>query len=211
MIIIADNQPLTRLGMYALAMRAGRGKVVEDVASKKNLREKMAAAVKGVVVLDYTSFDFKGIEDFLILHKRFPDFGWVLCSSELSEDFIRRAAAEENIGIVFKDSEETEIVRALEAALHGSRYLSPQAKAIVESERKHSEIEDTLTHTELEVLKMIARGMTVKEIAAERISSTHTIITHKKNIFRKLSVNNVYEATKYALRAGLIEMMEYYI
>lgn len=58
---------------------------------------------------------------------------------------------------------------------------------------------------------MIARGKSVKEIAAERFSSTHTIITHKKNIFRKLGVNNVYEATKYAIRAGIVEMMEYYI
>ena len=51
----------------------------------------------------------------------------------------------------------------------------------------------------------------VKEIAAERNSSIHTITTHKKNIFRKLQINSVYEATKYALRAGLLEMVEYYI
>jgi DNA-binding NarL/FixJ family response regulator len=58
---------------------------------------------------------------------------------------------------------------------------------------------------------MIARGLSVKEIAQERVSSIHTIVTHKKNIFRKLEVNNVYEATKYALRAGLVEMVEYYL
>jgi DNA-binding NarL/FixJ family response regulator len=63
----------------------------------------------------------------------------------------------------------------------------------------------------VEILRMIARGMTVKEIAAERVSSIHTIVTHKKNIFRKLEVNNVHEATKYALRAGLVEMVEYYL
>jgi DNA-binding NarL/FixJ family response regulator len=51
----------------------------------------------------------------------------------------------------------------------------------------------------------------VKEIAQQRVSSIHTIVTHKKNIFRKLEVNNVYEATKYALRAGLVEMVEYYL
>ena len=61
------------------------------------------------------------------------------------------------------------------------------------------------------ILKLIAHGKSVKEIAKERISSIHTIITHKKNIFRKLGVNNVYEATKYALRAGLVDMVEYYI
>ena len=42
-------------------------------------------------------------------------------------------------------------------------------------------------------------------------TSVHTIVTHKKNIFRKLEINNVYEATRYALRAGLVEMADYYI
>jgi DNA-binding NarL/FixJ family response regulator len=55
---------------------------------------------------------------------------------------------------------------------------------------------------------MIALGKSVKEIAEERISSVHTITTHKKNIFRKLEVNNVFEATKYALRSGLIDAMD---
>ena len=68
-----------------------------------------------------------------------------------------------------------------------------------------------MTPTEREVLRLIASGKTVKEIAALRNSSVHTIITHKKNLFRKLEVNNVYEATKYALKAGLIELVEYYI
>ncbi|MDY6099278.1 MAG: LuxR C-terminal-related transcriptional regulator, partial [Bacteroidaceae bacterium] len=56
-----------------------------------------------------------------------------------------------------------------------------------------------------------AYGKSVKEIAAERNSSVHTITTHKKNIFRKINVNTIYEATKYALRAGLLEMVEYCI
>jgi DNA-binding NarL/FixJ family response regulator len=54
-------------------------------------------------------------------------------------------------------------------------------------------------------------GKSVREIAEERISSVHTIATHKKNIFRKLEVNNIHEATKYALRSGLIDSMDYYI
>ncbi|MBP7985385.1 MAG: response regulator transcription factor, partial [Bacteroidaceae bacterium] len=68
-----------------------------------------------------------------------------------------------------------------------------------------------LTPTETEILKDIALGMTTKEIAEKRISSFHTVNTHRKNIFRKLKVNNAYEATKYALRAGLIDSAEYYI
>ena len=68
-----------------------------------------------------------------------------------------------------------------------------------------------LTKTETDVLIAIAQGMTTKEIAEKRFSSFHTINTHRKNIFRKLGVNNVHEATKYALRAGLIDAADYYI
>jgi DNA-binding CsgD family transcriptional regulator len=54
-------------------------------------------------------------------------------------------------------------------------------------------------------------GKSTKEIASERFSSIHTITTHRKNIFRKIGVNSVHEATRYALRAGLIDQADYYI
>lgn len=209
--IIADNHDLTRAGMRSFILRAVNGGIIDDVYSKKELSGKMTERKTGIVVLDYTTFDFRGIEDFLVLHKRFPEFSWVLCSGELSENFIRRAGVEENIGIVFKESSTGDIIHALESATHGSRHLCREAAAVISSTPGHHVIEDKLTPAEIEILKMIARGMSVKEIAAERVSSVHTVTTHKKNIFRKLGVNNVYEATKYALRAGLLEMMEYYI
>lgn len=51
----------------------------------------------------------------------------------------------------------------------------------------------------------------VKEIAAMRFNSEFTISTHKKNIFSKLGVNNAHDATKYALRTGIIDLVDYYI
>ncbi|MDE6755159.1 MAG: response regulator transcription factor [Muribaculaceae bacterium] len=209
--IIADNQYLTHLGLHSILKNRIHGVRIHDVFTKKELISAMQSERSGVVVLDYTNFDFTGIDNFLILHKRFPDFCWVLCSGELSDDFVRRVNAEENIGVVFKECASGEILKALEAAAYGNRYLCQQAAAQTALPPGKKEIEEVLTPTEIEILKLIAHGKSVKEIAAERGSSTHTITTHKKNIFRKLGVNNVYEATKYALRAGLLEMMEYYI
>lgn len=71
--------------------------------------------------------------------------------------------------------------------------------------------ENRLTPTETEILRDIALGLTTREIAEKRYSSFHTVNTHRKNIFRKISVNNVHEATRYALRAGLVDSAEYYI
>ena len=68
-----------------------------------------------------------------------------------------------------------------------------------------------LTRAETEILKDIALGMTTKEIAEKRFSSFHTVNTHRKNIFRKLGVNNLHEATKYAFRAGLVDSADYCI
>ena len=68
-----------------------------------------------------------------------------------------------------------------------------------------------MTKTEVEVLKEIAIGLTTREIAEKRFSSFHTVNTHRKNIFRKLGVNNVHEAIRYAMRSGLVDAAEYYI
>lgn len=57
----------------------------------------------------------------------------------------------------------------------------------------------------------MAMGKTTKEIASERFLSVYTVMTHRKNIFRKLQVNNAHEAVRYALRAGIVDAMEYYI
>ncbi|MCC8146330.1 MAG: LuxR C-terminal-related transcriptional regulator [Bacteroidales bacterium] len=68
-----------------------------------------------------------------------------------------------------------------------------------------------LTASEKVVLHEIALGKTTKEIAYEKNLSFHTVNTHRKNIFRKLEINNMHEAIKYAIRAGIIDVAEYNI
>ena len=76
---------------------------------------------------------------------------------------------------------------------------------------KDNSKDDLLTTAERSILKEIALGKTTKEIAAERNLSFHTVNSHRKNIFRKLGVNNAHEATKYAMKAGIVDLVEYYI
>ena len=65
--------------------------------------------------------------------------------------------------------------------------------------------------TEKEILRAMALGKSEKEIAAERFLSVYTVATHRKRIFRKLEVNNAHEAIRYALRAGIVNTVEYCI
>ena len=213
-IILADNQDITRLGLKTIIRGALSG--VENLAVKElSRRAELIAELKenpsSVVVIDYTLFDLGSSDELLNLSERFPFVLWVLFSADLTEGLIRRLSVEQQFSMVLKDDSAQEIVTALKCAVTGVRFLCHQVTNLLLTPQTSIDRNDQLTATEREVLHMIALGKSVKEIAAERNSSIHTITTHKKNIFRKIKVNTVYEATKYALRAGLVEMVEYYI
>lgn len=210
--IIADNQDITRRGLHGYITDLFETAQIIDVNSRQELVRTLAEHdTKAIVILDYTLFDLNGTDELLVIGKRFPETRWLLFSNELSEDFIRKLSIEENISMVLKENSGEEIHAALHCLSRGDRFFCHQIANLLINHGTKTETESVLTSTETEVLKLIAHGKSVKEIANERNSSIHTIISHKKNIFRKLGVNSVYEATKYALRAGLIEMMEFYI
>lgn len=185
-------------------------KYVED---KCELLQVLARDEASVVVLDYTLFDFNDQAELLIVSQRFPLVHWVLFSEDLSVDFAHQMVVASNVfGIVMKESPLQEIRDALQYAAFGRRFICQRmAEMLLTPNTSSSDDMVKLTKTETEILKCIALGMTTKEIAEKRFSSFHTINTHRKNIFRKLGVNNAHEATKYALRAGLVDSAEYYI
>lgn len=165
-----------------------------------------------VVVLDYTSFDINDADELLILQQRFSHTRWLLFSEDLSADFVRvLIASSMQFSILLKESSMSEIKEAMKFCIYGNRYICQRMTEVLLAPSHDVEEKINLTKTETEILKDIALGMTTKEIAEKRFSSFHTVNTHRKNIFRKLNVNNVHEATKYALRAGLVDTAEYYI
>ena len=182
-------------------------------ADKTELIEQLRPHGDAIVVLDYTLFDINDIEELEILHERFPLVKWILFSFDLSSDFVRRAIAMSSLfSVLLKDSPLSEIRECLRYAARGQRYICQRMAEILLAPAQDRMAEDIrLTRTETEILKDIAQGMTTREIAERRFSSFHTVNTHRKNIFRKLGVNTVHEATKYALRAGLVDSAEYYI
>ena len=209
--LLADKQDISRAGlMYLLGdMEDTSCKYIED---KAELIEALVFAPDSVVVLDYTLFDLNDIEELLILSHRFKMSSWILFCEDLSVEFVRQVLAGSNqFGILMKDSPLVEIREGLEYAGHHRRFICQHITEMLLVPDPLQEEQVKLTKTETEILRDIALGITTREIADKRFSSFHTVNTHRKNIFRKLGVNNVREATKYALRAGLIDSAEYYI
>jgi DNA-binding NarL/FixJ family response regulator len=207
--IIADNQDISKAGIrYFLEKKNFKGRYFE-ARDKKELIHLLASCDKASVVLDYTNFDFNNIEELLIVSQRFNSVHWILFSDELTLPFLKRILLETNFSVLLKSASAQEIEQALTIGVK-EQYICDRAKQFIYTSKEQTKTE-TLTSSEKEILKSIALGKSVKEIAEERFSSVHTITTHKKNIFKKLDVNTTHEASKWALRSGLIDVMDYYI
>jgi DNA-binding NarL/FixJ family response regulator len=213
-IIIADNQDITAAGIKYLCGLTVGDAPVREAKNKCELTQLLCVDPDAVVALDYTLFDIGSADELLILHERFVATHWILISDDLSSDFMRKVYfRSDSFSIVLKECALKEIETALIMAFSSKRYVCSRAASIVNPKKCSFTTDDSsdLTPSEIEILKLIALGRTTKEIAEERFSSTHTISTHRKNIFRKTGVNNVHEATKYALRAGIVDLADYYI
>ena len=210
MLILCDNQDITRVGLQWLCDEMKHNDIA-FAADKAALATLLDGQEHAAVVLDYTLFDFASFDELLIWQQRFQSVQWLLFSEALTNDFVRLVVASSpRFGLILKDAPLPQIRQALYDALHGEPYLYAPLVQMADEQRQEVE-RAKLTKTEMEILRDIALGLTTKEIAEKRFSSFHTINTHRKNIFRKLNVNNIHEATKYALRAGMVDAAEYYI
>ena len=216
--IIADNQDITKAGMMFLLSRQKDTALLLEADNKAELIQQLRLHPGAVVILDYTSFDFVSSDELIVLHERFKEADWLLFSDELSIGFLRQVLfSSMSFGVVLKDNSKEEILTALQCASRKERFICNHVSNLLLSGNSLTSLlhpiqqNDLLTSAERSILKEIALGKTTKEIAVERNLSFHTINSHRKNIFRKLGVNNAHEATKYAMKAGIVDLVEYYI
>ncbi len=213
-ILLADRQGITRVGLEFLVLRiqnAGESYVPDN---KAELIRLLGIYPDSLVILDYTLFDFTSLNELYILSERYSESSWILFSDELSDSFLRELVVNDMpYTIVFKTSALQEIEQAISSTIRYETYRSERIKNHLKMLlNTYENIEyRNLTATEKEILKEIGLGRTTKEIAANRNLSFHTVMTHRKNIFRKLEVNTVHEAIKYAMKAGIVDSSEYYI
>ena len=214
-IILSDNQDISKAGWYYLFQSQPESFDIIEASEKVQLIDMLTEFPDSLVILDYTLFDFESANDLVIMQARFERVDWILFSDELSDDFLRSVLYNtHSFSVVMKDSTKEEIYRAFKEALKGIRYICNYvSNMLINTNKSQNNLnpKQILTITEQEILKDMALGKTTKEIAVKRFVSIHTIMTHRKNIFRKIEVNNVHEATKYAMRAGIVDMAEYYI
>lgn len=159
-----------------------------------------------IILLGVTQPERSGLDLLPDFHKRCPENRVLIVSLLPEEDFAARALKAGAAGYILKSSPVDELVRAVQHILSGGKYVSREfagrfAESFGITKKKPHE---SLSPREFEVFLRIARGSSVKEIAAQLSLSVKTISTYHTHILDKLNLRNDAELGEYALRHGLI-------
>ena len=213
-VLIADSQFLITESLKIILQNDGRFLVNKVVSEKNDLIETLKLNNTAVLIIDPSLVDIAGFAELNEIKGGFPDLKLLVVTNSVT----RKELVEFNtIGInniMLKTEGREEIIEALNAVVNGKKHYSNELLDLLfESNEKKSFGEETgqLTNSELEIVRLIAEGLTTKEIAARKFISFHTVISHRKNIFRKLGVTSISELIMYSIKAGWINTIEYYI
>jgi len=215
-VILADNQSFTRTGIITILSGYLNNHVTIDlVKNKEELFGKLRSVQSHVLIIDFDLFDFDSITDLSEIKKVAPCMGvLVITDNQSPEDIIKIL----DCGItnyILKSCGEQELIEAFNATLNSRKYFSSRVLDVLLEKkniiRTFQSTNGHITPAEVEIVKLITQGLTTKEIAVKKKLSYHTIITHRKNIFRKLGISNASELIMYAMRTGIVDSTEYYI
>jgi DNA-binding NarL/FixJ family response regulator len=214
-ILLADNQFLITEALSAIIQNDpdySFSGLVKNLYDLKNTLARNPAI--NLLITDHTLIDYNGIKDLGELFRSNPQLRILILTNLVKVNEINEFSKIGIKNILYKTAGLDEINRAINCTMYGKKYYSDEVLDLLvnnKSERDEVAPGSGLTPAEIEITKLIASGMTTKEIAAQKHVSFHTVMSHRKNIFRKLNINNTSELIMYAIKTGLIDNIEYYI
>lgn len=212
-IAIADSQYLIVKSLQLLIQESERYNVVGVVGASHELSGLLKHGVD-ILITDPVTFNQDGTGYLERIMVDFPGISVIVLTNMVErEDFNRLNALGVKV-IVDKTIGHAEVMMALDAAVKNRKYYSAEIlelllETVDKKDPRHNRA--NLTVSEKDIVRLIAEGMTTKEIASRKNISIHTVMSHRKNIFRKLEVNSSSELIMYAIKAGWIDNIEYYI
>ena len=213
-LLIADSQFLIVEALKSFFSEEQKFSVFGVVESRVQLEKALLEMGRGVLIIDFWSIGFIEINDIKLFLSKFSTIQVLILTNSISKpDFVELTKAGYK-NIIYKTADRSELASALESTLKGKKYYcSLLLDMILEMNSAKQSISEqkTLTSSEIEIVKLIASGLTTKEIALRKSISFHTVNTHRKNIFRKMDVSNVSELVMFAIKQGWIDNIEYYI
>lgn len=209
-VMITDDHILMREGIKQLLEFDGFIEVIAEAADGNECLEKLENVKPDVLLLDINMPNKNGIEVLEEIRKKKMDLKVLILTVHNEVEYLLKAVDIGVDGYILKDSESSELKKAINSVLEGENYIQPSLIPALNSRLVNRDVDrekiDLLTRRELEVLIQVANGMFNKEIAINLNISERTVKNHISNIFKKIEVNDRTQAAVFAIKNNLIQL-----
>ena len=207
-VLIADDHEIVRRGLKEILADAFDNLRVAEAGTGQEILELARKQVWDVALLDIKMPGRSGLEVLEDLKKLHPKMPVVMISAFPEEDYALRAFKLGASGYVSKQGASDELLAAVRKVIAGGRYVTPslaeKLAATLSGEASVSPHE-SLSNRELEVLRLVAAGKTIKEVAAELSLSEKTIATYRLRLANKMGLSTNVELARYAIQHKLVD------
>jgi NarL family two-component system response regulator LiaR len=209
-VLIADDHPIIRDSLRTLIATEPDLKLVGEAVDGEEAISQTLELKPDVILMDLVMPVKDGLEAISEIKSLLPEVSILVLTSFSDEDKVFPAIRAGALGYLLKDSSPQELLKAIHDVYRGEASLHPSiALQLIREINRPSElppVENPLSERELEVLKLVAQGLTNQEIATRLVLSEWTVRTHVRNILGKLHLANRTQAALFALREGLADL-----
>ena len=207
-ILIADDHPIVRRGLKEILVRELEGATCGEAGNAQQVLSEVQSHDWDLLILDVTMPGRSGLDVLRDLRKLRPKLPVLVLSMHPVDQLGKRSLRGGASGYMNKESAPEELIGAVRKVLEGSVYVSPLlAQRLALDLRANPEqlLHETLSEREFEVLRMLASGKTVTEIAAELHLSLPTVSTHRAHILAKMNMTSTAALISYAVHNRLVD------
>jgi two-component system, NarL family, response regulator LiaR len=209
-VLIADDHPVVREGLRGLIEIQPNLELAGEAVDGVEAVEKARSLQPDVILLDMVMPRKDGVQAIAEIKQENPQARILVLTSFSESEKALPAIKAGALGYLLKDSAPEELLQAISNVYHGQISLHPAiARLLVQELSQPSDLppaEEPLTEREVEVLQLIAQGLSNQEIADTLVVGERTVSTHVSNILDKLHLANRTQAALYALRKGLASL-----
>jgi DNA-binding NarL/FixJ family response regulator len=211
-VLIADDHALIRAGIRALVERIEGVVVVAEAGKGKEAMDLIRQHEPNLVLLDITMPEGNGFDVLNYVTKECREVRVIVLTVHEAGEYAIRALREGAAGFLPKSAASAELEEAIQTVIRGEVYISPETskKTLLEIGKgvTKRELLATLSPRQREVLRLIAEGLTTKQIAQQLEISVKTVETHRAQLMERLDIHDVAGLVRYAILVGLIQVEE---